>query len=724
MANKRIYRFGSGIAEGNAGMNMLLGGKGANLAEMASLGIPVPPGFTITTDVCKTFEVVLKEPEDSKNGWLGDLFDEIYKADEAFGDTMSYLPLVSVRSGAPVSMPGMMDTILNVGLTSETLVFWEKQIGQRAAWDSYRRLIQMLGATAYGISADRFEFQLASIKKQAGVEHDWQLDVTALQTLVSRYKHVFAEITKEDFPDTREAQIKAAVLAVFNSWHNERAVVYRKMNKIDPAMGTAVTVQAMVFGNMGADSGTGVLFTRDPATGGCAAMGEFLENAQGEDVVAGIRTPRPWAEMESLGPTWSLAYDDLQAAIQRLEEHYRDMMDIEFTVQQGKLYLLQCRIGKRSALAAFKIARQFFEEGQITAQDVMARLSVEQFKLVRRPRIADGFKVEPHGQGKGASPGVVTGKPVFSAADAVNCTEPCILVTEETNPDDIAGMAAALGILTKTGGSTCHAAVVARAMDKPCVVGCTDLEFMPAGIGAKLPGVGIGPGAKITIDGATGRVWVNVDVPVVDGSQDPDVQMIAQLALGTSGSAMALGRAESPIPGIPCRYTAADWWGNVEALNEVLGRLAQAETRQGIVLDLTPPHGLMSSADLELNRAMGQVFPPGDAAWKLVALDIVNLFQADLSGLTLLGATLPPNVGESMKNAGFKFASSPKTVADLMYADSLVLTQDFVQNIVGGQKALDELIEMLQAYNEKPLGILTAAVPIEYAVFTQLAGAA
>ena len=334
-------------------------------------------------------------------------------------------------------MPGMMDTILNVGLTEANLGVWAKRIGERAAWDSYRRLIQMLGATAYGIQMDKFEFQLASVKKQAGVTVDADLTVEHLHVLCSLYSHVFKANVGHEFPQTREEQLKAAIVAVFRSWDNDRAVEYRKINKIDDAMGTAVTVQAMVFGNMGKTSGSGVAFTRDPSTGEPKIMGEYLFDAQGEDVVAGIRTP---LKLDDVKAAWC---GELEQLCYKLEAMYVDMVDLEFTVQNGELFILQSRTGKRSARAAFKIAVDLVNEGVIDRGTARSRLTAEQFKVVRRPTIDPAFKVEPALVGLPACPGVVTGKPVFSSQDAINCKEPCILVTHETTPEDIAGMNAA-----------------------------------------------------------------------------------------------------------------------------------------------------------------------------------------------------------------------------------------------------------------------------------------
>ena len=712
--DKRIYRFSEHETDGDASMKALLGGKGANLAEMAKLGMPVPPGFTITTEVCNAYSAMQAQGTPSQE-WWNHLLDEIDHHDSWLAaEFKGVRPLISVRSGAPVSMPGMMDTILNVGLTTDNLVEWGDRIGVRAAWDSYRRLIQMLGSTAYGVAHDKFEFQLAKIKKDAGAKEDWELNVTQLQTLVSRYKHVFSENTKKEFPDTRGEQKRAAICAVFESWMNPRAIEYRKIHKIPESMGTAVNVQAMVFGNMGEDSGTGVLFTRNPSSGDKHWLGEFLENAQGEDVVAGIRTPRPIDEMPGLGPSWFDAEMRLNDICIGLEHHYHDMMDIEFTVQQGKLWILQCRTGKRSALAAFKIARQFVDEGRITKAEVFKRLTPEQYKLVRLPRIADGFSVEPHAVGKGACPGVVTGKPVFSSQDAVNCTEPCILVTPETNPDDIAGMAAAVGILTQTGGSTSHAAVVARAMDKPCIVGCTELDISlmhSQSIKAALH--------KVTIDGTTGRVWMDVDVPLVNGANDPDVQEVCHWALQVSGKAASLAPGSVPNADAPIRIMAADFWGHLGKFEDTLNMIAAAGIAHLVTIDFNAPNMFWADADKELRRVFDDDLLDIDFGNKALELMVGH---KGLAGLAVIAPLVPPALAAALALAGFRLGTAPSTVADLLKFDAVVLTPKFVSDVIGGPAALAEL-QAVFASAQKPIRVIPPAAPLDYVVF-ELLGAA
>ncbi len=730
MTIKRLFRFAGDEVEGDASMLALLGGKGANLAEMASMGIPVPPGFTIATDACKDYQGMAAD----RTLFMGKLMDEVLDHCSWLYGKLGYAPLVSVRSGAPVSMPGMMDTILNVGLCSGTMGAWQDRIGERAKLDSYRRLIQMLGSTAYGVDMAKFDFQLASVKKAHGVTEDTALDCGALTKLIDRYLEVFRQTTGLDFPDTPAAQLAAAIEAVFRSWMNPRAIEYRRIHKIDEAMGTAVTVQAMVFGNMGEDCGTGVLFSRNPSTGANEVLGEFLPNAQGEDVVAGIRTPLPLSAMKKmlepktyeqhshdtaqLTPVWPNIALDLEAVTERLEQHYRDMMDIEFTVQGGKLYLLQCRVGKRSALAAFRIAAQFVDEGVIEPDEAVKRVSAAQYALVRRPRIPDSFKTPPLLVGQGASPGVAVGRPVFSSADAVNCKEPCILVTHETNPDDIAGMNKAQGILTATGGATSHAAVVARAMDKPCVVGCTELVLHPNGVSYGVHGGDFyGQEHRITICGDTGRVWAGVDVPVEDVSADKDVLRMSLWALEASGFSEQVAWPQPDSKRLQT-IALAGLWGDHARYVELLYAIKAAGTAGHTVLDATLPHDLFQEDDALLRQCFGT--PAIDSAWGVGALGVLlQPVWAGLSGLTVLCPAMESPLASALREAGFKVASVPKTLHDLLFSERIVMTDAFVANVAGSKIALDALFDAL-AKAGKPTGVLRRAVPLEYATYAAL----
>ena len=627
---RKIYRFSAEQCDwkdpDQTMAKKVLGGKGAALVMMAQAGIPVPPGFTIPTDICNEFRLIKETQTDEVvEKWIDKLMEEVEQNMALLSKPLGYTPLVSVRSGAPVSMPGMMDTILNVGLTDDNCAEWSDRIGWRAALDSQRRLIQMLGSTAYGVPHEVFEFQLAKIKKEAGVEQDADIEPEYLEALIENYQTAFKQNKGFDFPiNDAKAQLRAAIRAVFDSWMNPRAIEYRKLNNIPEDMGTAVNVQAMVFGNMGDDSGTGVLFTRCPSTGKDEIMGEFLQNAQGEDVVAGIRTPRPLNEMESLGGAWVDVANEILMICEKLEDLYKDMVDVEFTVQQGKLYILQSRVGKRSARAAFRIAVDLVNEGVIDVDTALSRLTRQQYKALRRPMLDPKFNTPPTIVGLPACPGVVTGIPVFSSDDAVNCKEPCILVTHETTPDDIAGMNAAVGILTQTGGATSHAAVVARAMDKPCVVGATNLDLDAL---KKLK-----PGTKITIDGSTGNVWIDVDVPVVDASESPEVQTVISWCMEKIGafesSPVDLGANHRPHA-----VQAAYWWGSEEAMKGVIEGLAQMESRESVILDLRSPSQFIDlSEDGELLNCFGN--HQDDDFGKKLTQELLTK-QAKLTGLRL-----------------------------------------------------------------------------------------
>ena len=505
---KFVYFFGNAKAEGNAGMKSLLGGKGANLAEMVNLGIPVPPGFTISTESCDLFY---------KNGkkWPAGLEDQI-KANLAkleaamgakFGDRDNAL-LVSVRSGAAASMPGMMDTVLNLGLNADVVQgLIIKTENERFAWDAYRRFITMFGNVVMDVKHDVFEHILESKKHQLGVKLDTELSATDLKDLVSQFKKAYQKETGEEFPNDPYDQLKKTIDAVFNSWNNPRANKYRQLNDIRGLLGTAVNVQSMVFGNMGETSGTGVCFTRNPSTGENKFYGEFLVNAQGEDVVAGIRTPEP---LDDLAKKWPVMYKQLVALRSRLEKHYRDMQDIEFTIQEGKLYILQTRNGKRTAAAAVRTAVELVKEGMISQTEALLRVDPKQLDQLLHPMFDPKEKKEILAKGLPASPGAATGKVVFNADDAEAWAakgEPVILVRIETSPEDIGGMNAAKGILTARGGMTSHAAVVARGMGKCCVAGVGEIHIDYKTKQFTAGSVTIKEGDFISLDGSLGQVY-------------------------------------------------------------------------------------------------------------------------------------------------------------------------------------------------------------------------
>ncbi len=507
---KFVYDF----AEGNRDLKDLLGGKGANLAEMTNLGLPVPPGFTISTEACQAYLQTGSEP--------AELADEVTSHLEAMekaigrrlGDPADPL-LVSVRSGAKFSMPGMMETVLNIGLNDESVQGLARQAGnERFAWDSYRRLIQMFGKTVLGIEGEHFEDGIDAAKQAKGTKNDLDLDATDLQKLVETFKGVIREHGGRDFPQDPREQMNLAIQAVFNSWNADRAILYRRQERIPADLGTAVNVQSMVFGNTGMDSGTGVAFTRDPASGAQGVYGDYLQNAQGEDVVAGIRNTLPLADLEGIDKP---AYDQLMQIMATLEGHYKDLCDIEFTVEKNKLWMLQTRVGKRTAGAAFVIASQLVDEGVIDVSEALTRVTGAQLAQLMFPTFDEKADKEQIAKGMNASPGAAVGKAVFEshrAAELASKGEQVILVRRETNPDDLVGMIAAQGILTSRGGKTSHAAVVARGMGKTCVCGAEELEVDLKGRKFTAPGgVVVSEGDVISIDGTSGRVYLG-EVPV------------------------------------------------------------------------------------------------------------------------------------------------------------------------------------------------------------------
>ena len=527
---KYVYRF----SEGGMDQKDLLGGKGANLAEMSRLGLPVPPGFTITTEACRAYmrdgrvppdlrvqvTLALREMEDALGRRHGDFHEPL---------------LVSVRSGAKFSMPGMMETVLNVGLNDASVQGLTEHTGDdRFAWDSYRRLIQMFGKTVLDIDGELFSAALEDLKAERGVRDDTDLTAEDLRGLVATYKEVVREQCGREFPQHPREQLDMAIEAVLGSWNTDRAVLYRRQEGIPHDLGTAVNVQAMVFGNMGSTSGTGVCFTRDPSTGHSGVYGDYLPNAQGEDVVAGIRNTVPLADLDKLNPE---AYTELRQAMRRLETHYRDLCDIEFTIENGKLWLLQTRVGKRTAAAAFRVATQLVDEQLITMDEAIGRVSGAQLAKLLFPQFDTEADTELLTKGMAASPGAAVGEIVFDNAQAVERSEAgakVILVRRETNPDDLQGMMVAAGVLTARGGKTSHAAVVARGMGICAVVGADELEVDAAQRELRVNGRVLGAGDVIALDGTTGEVFVG-DVPVMDS---PVMLYVAQ--------GLAAGRAAAP----------------------------------------------------------------------------------------------------------------------------------------------------------------------------------
>ncbi|MEE8570870.1 MAG: pyruvate, phosphate dikinase [Candidatus Bathyarchaeia archaeon] len=522
---KYVYTFG----EGNADMKMLLGGKGANLSEMTNLGLPVPPGFTITTEVCRKYYENNKYPEDLQAQIDAHLSMLEKKMGKRLGDLENPL-LVSVRSGAPQSMPGMMDTVLNLGLNDVTVKSLANQTqNERFAYDCYRRFIQMFGNVVIGLEHGTFEAILSEVKGRYGVTLDTDMSVKALKDVVAEYKKIFLKETGETFQQEPHKQLSMSIDAVFKSWNNRRAITYRKLSNIPDDIGTAVNVQTMVYGNMGEDSGTGVAFTRDPATGGNELYGEYLMNAQGEDVVAGIRTPRHVRELKKDLPD---IYENLVQVCETLEKHYRDVQDLEFTIEKGIFYILQTRTGKRTIQAAVKIAVDLAEEGLITQEEAILRVNPSDLDRLLHPTIDPEAKVEVLATGIAASPGAASGMVVFDADEAEaqgNEGLKVVLVRPETTPEDIHGLAAAQGVLTSTGGMTCHAAIVARAMGKPCVAGCKALQIDLRAKSFEIEGHIIKEGDIITIDGTLGNIILG-EAPTIDPEMSEEFDRLLKWA--------------------------------------------------------------------------------------------------------------------------------------------------------------------------------------------------
>ena len=523
MSKKYVYLF----SEGNANMRELLGGKGANLAEMTNIGMPVPQGFTISTEACTRYyedgEKIAPEIE-------AEIFEYLEKMEalvgKKFGDRENPL-LVSVRSGARASMPGMMDTILNLGINDDVAATLAAKSGNvRWAYDSYRRFIMMFSDVAMGYDRLKFEAIMDELKEKRGVANDAGLTAEDMQEMVERFKVLYKELAGEEFPTDPKVQLMAAVRAVFGSWMNERAIAYRRMNDIPSSWGTAVNVQMMVFGNMGDDCGTGVAFSRDPATGENKLYGEFLMNAQGEDVVAGIRTPQT---IDQLHETNAAAYDQFAAVAKNLEKHYKDMQDMEFTIEQGKLYMLQTRNGKRTAQAALKVAVDMVNEGLCTKEEALLKIDPNSINALLHPRFDEAAlkNAKPVATGLAASPGAGCGAVYFTAEDVKKHAKngPTLLVRSFTSPEDIEGMAAAKGILTATGGRTSHAAVVARGMGACCVAGCGALRIHEEEKYLTIGDIRVNEGEVMSIDGNTGNVYVGA-IPTVDATISGDFAVV------------------------------------------------------------------------------------------------------------------------------------------------------------------------------------------------------
>ncbi|MBB2912116.1 pyruvate,orthophosphate dikinase [Streptosporangium becharense] len=631
---KYVYDF----TEGNKDLKDLLGGKGANLAEMTNLGLPVPPGFTITTDACRSFLADAAFPD----GLEEEISEHLAALEARMGRRLGQADdplLVSVRSGAAFSMPGMMETVLNIGLNDDSVRGLAKQAGgnERFAWDSYRRLIQMFGKTVQGIDGELFDDALEELKDGRA---DLDLQAADFQRLVATYKDIVRAQTGEDFPADPHRQMNMAVRAVFESWNAPRAVLYRRQERIPADLGTAVNVCSMVFGNCGMDSGTGVAFTRDPGTGHQGVYGDYLQNAQGEDVVAGIRNTMSLQELEGIDKP---VYDELLRIMDTLENHYRDLCDIEFTVERGKLWMLQTRVGKRTAGAAFRIAVQLVDQGVIDLDEAVTRVSGDQLAQLMFPRFAKDTGGTVIAKGMNASPGAAVGKAVFCTERAVELAgrgEAVILVRRETNPDDLAGMIAAQGVLTSRGGKTSHAAVVARGMGKTCVCGAEELEVSTRERRFTAPGgVVVSEGDVISIDGSSGLVYLG-EVPVVpspvveyfEGTGDLDDELVRAVDRIMSHAdarrrLQVRANADNAEDAARARRFGAQGIGLCRTEHMFLGE------RRQLVEDL-----VLASSDEERERALAALEP-------LQRADFTEIFQA-MAGLPVTIRLIDPPLHE------------------------------------------------------------------------------
>lgn len=609
-----VYFFSAGDTDGNAGMKNILGGKGANLAEMTALGIPVPPGFTISTEMCQAFyEAGEKLPKDLIASIETALARVEQKIGKKFGDKKNPL-LVSVRSGARASMPGMMDTILNLGLNDETVEGLADASGNpRFAWDSYRRFIQMYSEVVMGMNSSFLEVAMEDLKDEKGYKLDTDMKVEDLKKLVANFKKQVADSTGQKFPSDPKEQLWGAISAVFRSWNTARAIAYRQMHAIPASWGTAVNVQSMVFGNMGDDSATGVAFTRNPSTGGKEFYGEFLINAQGEDVVAGIRTPVPILASEaklagivgeSLEEKMPKVFADLVATYKQLEKHYRDMQDMEFTVERGKLWMLQTRTGKRTAKAALKIACDMIDEKMITEEEALMRLDPKSLDQLLHPTLDTKAKKTVLTKALPASPGGATGKIVFSSEEAVEWRErgeKVILARVETSPEDILGMVAAQGILTSRGGMTSHAAVVARGMGKCCVAGAGEVAIDYTAETLRVNGYVLKKGDVITLDGSTGEVFLG-EVKMVEPELSGEFERIMKLADGKRTMKIR-ANADTPKDAITARSFGAEGIGLCRTEHMFFGADRIVAVREMIVAETKAEREIALEKILPMQRS-------------------------------------------------------------------------------------------------------------------------
>lgn len=676
----QIYRFGK-FTDGGSGTASIIGGKGANLSTMTNLGLPVPSGFILPCSVCLDY--------------LNTGSDLVPAIAEAIFEGIEYLTelnepvLLSVRSGAPISMPGMMDTILNIGISTNNISYWRQKLGDHVALDSFRRLIQMYGSVVFGIPSEEFEGILNTYKKANTVSSDSELSVMSLEFVVEEFLSVLKKHHKE-LPTTVPEQVVGAARAVFSSWNSPRAITYRKINGIPDSLGTAVTVQTMVFGNLNFQSATGVVFSRCPSTGQASPVGEFLINAQGEDVVSGARTPLAMVpNMESWN---SDLFHTLCGHLKTLEWYFGTAQDVEFTIQDNKLFLLQARTAKVSPLAAIKIAHDFAEEQIITREDAVSRVRVSGVLASMQVSLDPSFNTPPQYQGIAAGGGIVSGVVVLSSAEALSSKEPCILVTKETTPEDIAGINASLGIVTRLGGLTSHAAVVARSMNKTCVVGVSNLQKIPAG-------------TKISIDGATGRVWLD-QVPTIGGSLSAEATSVIHWAhvLSASSYRIALDdyspegltkALDVPASKVTLECSLVYLLGEQQALAAItaLGKALSSSAFKEVVIDLTPIDSCLPLEDVSLLSSCG-VTPP---TYLTLAYKVCEWSSKAKKVSVLLGPPISSPSVTALECKGVNFVSPITTVADLLNASGLVSsTGPHIQNVFGGIEAFNKVVKLVQ----------------------------
>ena len=662
---KLVYLF----TEGNAQMKQLLGGKGANLAEMTGIGLPVPPGFIISTKACNRYYEIGDDLMKEVRSEVEEALTKVEKVQgKKFGDVKNPL-LLSVRSGAAVSMPGMMDTILNLGLNDQTVKGLAEVSGdERFAMDCYRRFIQMFADVVMKVGHAFFERALERKKEEKGAGDDTQLNADDLRELVDDYKEIVKAKSSAEFPQEPMEQLMQAIRAVFDSWNNQRAIVYRKIHKIPDELGTAINVQVMVFGNLGDDCATGVTFSRDPSTGEAKLYGEFLVNAQGEDVVAGIRTPLPISRLKEFMPELYNQFNDIS---KRLEEHYRDIQDIEFTIEKGRLFILQTRSGKRTAKAAVKVAVDFVKEGIFQQEEAIMRVEPEQIDQLLHRQIDPKVQLKPIAKGLPASPGAASGKVVFDADEAEKMNqqeEKVILVRPETTPDDIHGIVAAQGVLTSRGGMTSHAAVVARGMGKPCVSGCESVSIDLEKEVFMVDGVTYSKGDIISIDGATGRVFAG-EVPLIDIQLSGEFREL----LGWTDEIKALGvraNADNPTDAAKAREFGAEGIGLCRTEH-----MFMAQDRLPIVQEM-----ILSESEVERQRALDKLLP-------FQQEDFYGIFKV-MEGLPVTIRLLDPPLHEFLPD-------SEDLVEQLV---TLKLTGGSTQEINAKQRLLKK-VRSLSEYN-------------------------